>query len=245
LRRHNSVTATNVISIHRRPARQRVAQHSFLLPANGIIAHEPDHFPRPRRQVVWTYAIRSGRGRRFAELGDATMLSNGNVVFCRKVGASEVTPDKKSSELTRRKKRDIPQPSAGSRARDDQWQSCGKVLLINTTRPTEKEYTFPVDPGANRTSNSAGCVRRRRDVSRGALAGSKVVEMTRTSRKLSTRAKYPWMRPLRTQHVDHHGLTTPSGVNQQGEPSGNFPARTRRILNSLFFRRPALENGTL
>jgi hypothetical protein len=28
------------------------------------------------------------------ELGDATMLSNGNIVFCRKTGASEVTPDK-------------------------------------------------------------------------------------------------------------------------------------------------------
>jgi hypothetical protein len=31
----------------------------------------------------------------FQELGDASMLSNGNIMFSRKVGASEITPEKK------------------------------------------------------------------------------------------------------------------------------------------------------
>ena len=41
-------------------------------------------------KVVWTYAIPANE-----ELGDCTMLSNGNIVFSRRLGASEVTPEKK------------------------------------------------------------------------------------------------------------------------------------------------------
>jgi hypothetical protein len=41
-------------------------------------------------KVTWSYSI-SGR----EELGDCTMLSNGNIVFSRRLGASEITPDKK------------------------------------------------------------------------------------------------------------------------------------------------------
>jgi hypothetical protein len=46
--------------------------------------------------VKWSYDIpfKDSTGT-MEELGDATMRSNGNIVFCRKVGASEVTPDKK------------------------------------------------------------------------------------------------------------------------------------------------------
>ena len=42
-------------------------------------------------QVVWTYSL-TGKGE---ELGDCTLLSNGNIVFSSRFGASEVTPDKK------------------------------------------------------------------------------------------------------------------------------------------------------
>ena len=46
--------------------------------------------------VVWQYSIPiKDKDGTLQELGDATMLSNGNILFCRKVGASEVTPDKK------------------------------------------------------------------------------------------------------------------------------------------------------
>jgi Mala s 1-like protein len=41
-------------------------------------------------KVVWTYSIPAKE-----ELGDCTMLSNGNIIFSRRLGASEVTPDKK------------------------------------------------------------------------------------------------------------------------------------------------------
>jgi len=41
-------------------------------------------------RVVWTYT-----NDRTGEIGDCTMLSNGNIVFSRQFGASEITPDKK------------------------------------------------------------------------------------------------------------------------------------------------------
>jgi hypothetical protein len=41
-------------------------------------------------KVEWTYSIPAKE-----ELGDCTMLSNGNIVFSRRLGASEVTRDKK------------------------------------------------------------------------------------------------------------------------------------------------------
>jgi hypothetical protein len=80
-----------------------------VLPGNGLAQHpflltgEWDHrkadqtlFVVRGGKVVWTYSvpIKDADGT-LQELGDATMLSNGNIVFCRKVGASEVTPDKK------------------------------------------------------------------------------------------------------------------------------------------------------
>jgi hypothetical protein len=41
-------------------------------------------------QIVWSYSIPAKE-----EFGDCTMLSNGNIVFSRRLSASEVTPDKK------------------------------------------------------------------------------------------------------------------------------------------------------
>jgi len=41
-------------------------------------------------KVVWSYSIPARE-----EFGDCTLLSNGNIVFSRRLGASEVTPDKK------------------------------------------------------------------------------------------------------------------------------------------------------
>jgi hypothetical protein len=41
-------------------------------------------------KVAWTYSIPSKQ-----ELGDCTRLSNGNILFSRRLGASEITPDKR------------------------------------------------------------------------------------------------------------------------------------------------------
>jgi hypothetical protein len=51
------------------------------------------------RQVM--YIVRDGKAAwsrantRTGELGDCSMLSNGNIVFSRQYGASEITPDKR------------------------------------------------------------------------------------------------------------------------------------------------------
>jgi hypothetical protein len=81
-----------------------------VLPGKGLNQHdflytgEWDY----RRPVQTIYIIRKGKiawaydvpfhdplTNEMEELGDATMRENGNIVFCRKTGASEVTPDKK------------------------------------------------------------------------------------------------------------------------------------------------------
>jgi hypothetical protein len=74
-----------------------MAQHPFLL--TGEWDHRKSDqtlFIVRGGKVVWTYSIpiKDPNGT-LQELGDATMLSNGNIVFCRKVGASEITPDKR------------------------------------------------------------------------------------------------------------------------------------------------------
>jgi hypothetical protein len=47
-------------------------------------------------KIAWSYGIPFNNEKgEMEELGDATMLANGNILFCRKVGASIVTPDKK------------------------------------------------------------------------------------------------------------------------------------------------------
>ena len=71
---------------------QGLAQHPFLYCGewqNRSIDRQTMQIVRSGK-VVWSYT-NTLRG----ELGDCTMLSNGNIVFSRQYGASEVTPDKK------------------------------------------------------------------------------------------------------------------------------------------------------
>ena len=88
------------------------------------------------------------------ELGDATMLSNGNIVFCRKVGASEVTPDKKiiwDMEAPKGTEIHSIQPVGLDRVLVTVNGHPPKLMLINTkTGVTEKELTLP----AARTNGS-------------------------------------------------------------------------------------------
>jgi Mala s 1-like protein len=51
----------------------------------------PDHIRVRGGKVVWTYPIPGKE-----ELGDCTMLSNGTISFSRRLGASEITPDKRT-----------------------------------------------------------------------------------------------------------------------------------------------------
>jgi hypothetical protein len=87
-------------------ARDTMPSAPAVLPGKGLAQHpflytgEWDHrktnqtiFVVRDGRVVWTYdiPIHDADGT-LQELGDATMLSNGNIIFCRKVGASEITP---------------------------------------------------------------------------------------------------------------------------------------------------------
>jgi Mal s 1 allergenic protein-like len=74
------------------------------LPGNGLLRHpflyagewqnhsmtDQTMYIVRNGKIVWSYTMPE-RG----EYGDATMLSNGNIVFSRSSGASEITPDKK------------------------------------------------------------------------------------------------------------------------------------------------------
>jgi outer membrane protein assembly factor BamB len=86
---------------------QKIAAAS--LPGNGLQQHDFLYtgewdYRKPVQtiylvrggKVIWTYEVpfKDSTGA-MAELGDATMRINGNIVFCRKTGAGEVTPDKK------------------------------------------------------------------------------------------------------------------------------------------------------
>ena len=69
-----------------------LAQHPFLYcgewQASG--KSEQSMFLVRDGKVVWTYSIPARE-----EFGYCTRLSNGNIVFSRRLGASEITPDKK------------------------------------------------------------------------------------------------------------------------------------------------------
>jgi hypothetical protein len=69
-----------------------LAQHPFLYCGEWqgrSVENQVMYLVRDGR-VVWSYT-----NDRHGELGDCTMLSNGNIVFSRQYGASEITPDKK------------------------------------------------------------------------------------------------------------------------------------------------------
>jgi hypothetical protein len=134
-----------------------------VLPGRGLAQHsllytgEWDHrktnqtiFLVRDGRVAWTYSIpiQDADGI-LQELGDATLLSNGNIVFCRKVGASEVTPDKKiiwNIDAPKGTEIHSVQPIGLDRVLVTQNGNPAKLKLINIqTGVTEKELTLPVE----------------------------------------------------------------------------------------------------
>ena len=133
-----------------------------VLPGNGLAQHpflytgEWDHrknvqtlFVVAGGKVTWSYPIPTTDSNGvMQELGDATMLSNGNIVFCRKTGATEITPDKRIVwDITAPKGTEIHsvQPLGLDRVLVTQNGNPDRVMLINiATGKTEKELTLPV-----------------------------------------------------------------------------------------------------
>jgi hypothetical protein len=253
----NSVTATNVISYS--PAvlpGKGLAQHSFLYTGEWDYRNTNQTIFLVRDgKVVWTYAIpiKAADGD-LQELGDATMLSNGNVVFCRKVGASEVTPDNKIIwNLDAPKKTEIHsiQPIGLDHVLVTiNGNPAGKLLLINTTTgQTEKEYTFPVlNPGANPHIQ----FRRVRETKEGTflaahLRDQKVVEYDANFKEIwSYACKYPWdaVRLKNGNTLITTDDNTVREVNQQGETVWKFSPEDAPEYKFIIFQEACrLENG--
>ena len=81
-----------------------------VLPGKGLLEHPFMYagewsFPKDVQtlsiiregKTVWSYTIPSKEGGEISEFSDATLLSDGSVVFSRKTGARKVTAEKKTA----------------------------------------------------------------------------------------------------------------------------------------------------
>jgi len=155
----NPPAATATIPISYAPAilpGNGLAEHPFLLTGEADSRNPVQTlFVVRDGKIAWSYSVPSyDPDGQMEELGDATMLSNGNIVFCRKVAASEVTPDKKiiwNMDAPKGAEIHSIQPIGLDHVLVTVNSHPPKLLLINTTTgATEKELTLP----AARTNGS-------------------------------------------------------------------------------------------
>ena len=136
-----------------------------VLPGKGLLQHPffytgQYNFPKPVQtmfivregKVVWSYDIptyASDAAKTLQELSDATLLSNGNVVFARKTGAGEITPDKKliwNYDAPKGFEVHTIQPIGLDKVMLVQNGIPAKLMIINTvTGKTEKEFELPTN----------------------------------------------------------------------------------------------------
>ncbi len=135
------------------------------LPGNGLKQHSFFYtgqydFRNPVQRMVivrdgniaWSYEIPThadDAAKTLQELSDATLLPNGNVVFARKTGAGEVTPEKKliwNYDAPAGCEVHVCQPVGLDRVMLIQNGLPAKLMIINTaTGKTEKEFTLPTN----------------------------------------------------------------------------------------------------
>lgn len=239
-----------------------------MLPGNGLAQHpflytgEWDYrktnqtlFVVRDGKVVWTFSIpiKDANGT-LQELGDATMLSNGNIVFCRKTGASEVTPDKnivwnidapKGTEI-----HSIQPIGLDHVLVTINGNPAAKLQLINTTTgKTEKEFTFPVlNPGASPHIQ----FRRVRETKEGTflaahLRDQKVVEYDANFKEIwSYATSYPWWatRLKNGNTLITSGDHTVLEVNKRGETVWQFSQEDAPEYKFIIFQEASrLANG--
>jgi hypothetical protein len=145
-----------------RSSTNEVAYAPAVLPGNGLAQHpflyagEWD-FRKPVQtiflvrdgKVAWSYDIptKDANGQ-LNEFSDATMLSNGNVVFARKTGAGEITPDKKliwNYDAPAGTEVHVVQPLGTNRVMFVQNGNPAKLMIVDiSTGKLEKELTLPV-----------------------------------------------------------------------------------------------------
>ncbi|MES1199135.1 MAG: hypothetical protein ABUS48_04055 [Pseudomonadota bacterium] len=125
-------------------------RHPFLL--TGEWDHrnaEQTIFLVRHGRVAWTYTVPNtnpdGGGN---ELGDATLLPNGNVLFARKTGAGEVTPDRRlvwNIDAPARAEIHTLQPIGGDRVMVMQNGNPAKLMIIHKpSGAVEKTLILPV-----------------------------------------------------------------------------------------------------
>jgi len=143
-----------------------LGQHPFLYCGEWENRGKSDQHMQIIRdgKVVWTYAIPGNE-----EYGDCTRLSNGNIVFSRRLGASEITPDKKivwNYDAPPRTEIHTAQPVGRDRILIMQNGDPAKAMLMNKkTGKVEREWTIPV----RRPENVHGQVRHIRYTKAGTL----------------------------------------------------------------------------
>lgn len=133
-----------------------LSQHPFLYAGEWDIREnhlQTIHVVRGGK-VVWSYGIpiKDAVKDEIQELGDAFMLANGNILFSRKVGASEITPDKKivwNYEAPPKGEIHTTQPIGKDRVMIMQNGDPAKLMIINkVTGKIEKELIIPTErPG--------------------------------------------------------------------------------------------------
>lgn len=130
-----------------------LSQHPFLYAGEWDIREnhlQTIHVVRDGK-VVWSYGIpiKDAAKDEIQELGDAFMLANGNILFSRKVGASEITPDKKivwNYEAPPKAEIHTTQPIGKDRVMIMQNGNPAKIMIINkVTGKTEKELIIPTE----------------------------------------------------------------------------------------------------
>jgi hypothetical protein len=132
-----------------------------VLPGTGLSQHpflyagEWD-YPKPVQsifvvrggKIVWSYgiALKDADGN-IQEFSDATMLSNGNIVFARKTGAGEVTPDKRliwNYDAPKGFEVHVAQPLGLDRVMIIQNGNPARMMIVRiATGQVEKEFVLP------------------------------------------------------------------------------------------------------
>jgi hypothetical protein len=252
----NSTTATNAVSFA--PAvlpGKGLAQRPFLYTGEWDYRKTNQTIFLVRDgKVAWTYSIpiKDANGT-LQELGDATMLSNGNIVFCRKVGASEVTPDKKiiwNVDAPKGTEIHSIQPIGLDRVLVTQNGNPAKLMLINiVTGQTEKEMTFPV---LNPEKSPHIQFRRVHETKDGTflaahLRDQKVVEYDANFKEIwSYAVKYPWdaVRLKNGNTLITEGDHTVLEVNKKGETVWQFSQEDAPEYKFIIFQEASrLDNG--
>jgi PQQ-like domain len=139
-----------------------------LLPGKGLLQHdflytgEWDYrkpvqtiFLVRNGKMVWSYPVPfKDSMANMVELGDATMRSNGNIVFCTRIGACEITPGKKiiwSYDAPKGTEIHVVQPLGIDRVFFviNGVPAIAKIVNVETGK-TEKEFYLPTGkPGAH------------------------------------------------------------------------------------------------